>query len=409
MSQNFWNSNSNINYQELIQYIAQEPDDFAIIEWFNYGILRDSLNTSFSSVINEMYLFPDSAKYQIMDSNMNINYKDVYVHHAGNVLDMKSTNVFSIVPQYSNLSWCPSYIVDSLAVMYKYNRLYSDINVVDTLIVHLYNESANLDLGENFITGAQALNYNTDTLRFLMQWYNQTNNTPTTIMVTPNIFKIPLTINDTSISVYKIKSFFINNFIVNQSVNSPDGLVGTTFTFKPGHPYNAGDTLNLNRNYFILGSLEENGDSTYPTYRDNAFHCSSMDSIEWNISSIIPTIARYSSSASIFTPSYAFNQAFKYEHHMIFYHVVNIQGSVEEELSNNLFKVYPNPCKDILKIDVEEEIESISIYRIDGSLVKTINKYTNNDDIDVKHLKSSIYLLRIINKNKVVYEQFIKN
>ncbi|PJA07514.1 MAG: hypothetical protein COX70_06315, partial [Flavobacteriales bacterium CG_4_10_14_0_2_um_filter_32_8] len=71
MSQNFWNSNSNINYQELIQYIAQEPDDFAIIEWFNYGILRDSLNTSFSSVINEMYLFPDSAKYQIMDSNMN--------------------------------------------------------------------------------------------------------------------------------------------------------------------------------------------------------------------------------------------------------------------------------------------------------------------------------------------------
>ncbi|MDR1876013.1 MAG: T9SS type A sorting domain-containing protein [Flavobacteriaceae bacterium] len=69
--------------------------------------------------------------------------------------------------------------------------------------------------------------------------------------------------------------------------------------------------------------------------------------------------------------------------------------------------VYPNPVKDILNIKSEKEVSDITIYSIEGKLVK--HSKVSGDTVDVSSLGKGVYLLNITLKDgEKVSRKFIK-
>lgn len=69
--------------------------------------------------------------------------------------------------------------------------------------------------------------------------------------------------------------------------------------------------------------------------------------------------------------------------------------------------VYPNPTKDILKIQSEKPVESLGVYSLAGQNVLN-NKIGNLTEINVSSLPSGVYLLKMVINGKVVVEKFVK-
>ncbi|WP_313030361.1 T9SS-dependent choice-of-anchor J family protein [Soonwooa sp.] len=63
------------------------------------------------------------------------------------------------------------------------------------------------------------------------------------------------------------------------------------------------------------------------------------------------------------------------------------------DLLKSKVKLYPNPVKDVLNIDVNTNINSIEIYTITGQLVRSLDKKTKQ--VDVSHLANGVYILRL--------------
>ncbi len=72
---------------------------------------------------------------------------------------------------------------------------------------------------------------------------------------------------------------------------------------------------------------------------------------------------------------------------------------------DKLVTVYPNPTKDILNIDLNEEVKSMAIYTVDGKLIKTVY---STKSIDIAELATATYLLKIISEKKTHSTLIIK-
>jgi len=70
---------------------------------------------------------------------------------------------------------------------------------------------------------------------------------------------------------------------------------------------------------------------------------------------------------------------------------------VEEEL----YKVFPNPVSDILYIDIEPEaeVERYELFTASGSMIRTSAVEELLIDIDIHHLRSGMYFLRLYDQN----------
>jgi hypothetical protein len=68
--------------------------------------------------------------------------------------------------------------------------------------------------------------------------------------------------------------------------------------------------------------------------------------------------------------------------------------------------IYPNPVKDILFVNTKTAITKIEIYNILGKLVKTSN---NSDQINLNHLKSSLYFIKFYIDNIIITKKIIKS
>lgn len=70
--------------------------------------------------------------------------------------------------------------------------------------------------------------------------------------------------------------------------------------------------------------------------------------------------------------------------------------------------IYPNPVQDILTVQVEkpEDIQSISIYTIDGQLVYSENYFV--DHINTSELTTGMYYIQIKAENETAIEKFVK-
>jgi hypothetical protein len=84
---------------------------------------------------------------------------------------------------------------------------------------------------------------------------------------------------------------------------------------------------------------------------------------------------------------------------------------VQNASIDNLISLYPNPASSILNIENNSTlaIEAITIYGINGSVLREINNNQSFETISVSNLASGIYFVKIKCNDAVVTKKFIKN
>ena len=75
----------------------------------------------------------------------------------------------------------------------------------------------------------------------------------------------------------------------------------------------------------------------------------------------------------------------------------------DDEIENQHLTIYPNPATDVLKILNTSEYQSVTIYSIDGKVVKRI-EVSNEADINVSDLNTGLYIIGVGNE----FSKFIK-
>jgi len=84
---------------------------------------------------------------------------------------------------------------------------------------------------------------------------------------------------------------------------------------------------------------------------------------------------------------------------------ISVTTGISEIISSN-FNVYPNPAKDVLRINTNETIEEINIYSVSGALVKTV--INNTSSINISDFNKGMYLLFIKTDQGIKQSRFIK-
>ncbi|MDX1773529.1 T9SS type A sorting domain-containing protein [Oceanihabitans sediminis] len=82
-------------------------------------------------------------------------------------------------------------------------------------------------------------------------------------------------------------------------------------------------------------------------------------------------------------------------------------GFEDETFTSNTVKLYPNPVTDKLYIKSTAQIESVTIYTINGQFVKQ-SQGTDNG-INVSNLPAGLYLIQMQTATKTVNQKFLKN
>lgn len=79
--------------------------------------------------------------------------------------------------------------------------------------------------------------------------------------------------------------------------------------------------------------------------------------------------------------------------------------SIQENLLEDKTNIYPNPVKDILNIQSDEEVKTVDVYNSLGQKVMNVNK----NQVDVSSLSKGVYVLRVESKyGKITTQKFIK-
>jgi len=73
-------------------------------------------------------------------------------------------------------------------------------------------------------------------------------------------------------------------------------------------------------------------------------------------------------------------------------------------------RIYPNPVKDDLYINISEDVKSVDIYSTTGVLVLTVNNYRSGESIPVSDLPSGMYVVKVATlSGKSLIEKIKKN
>lgn len=94
--------------------------------------------------------------------------------------------------------------------------------------------------------------------------------------------------------------------------------------------------------------------------------------------------------------------------------VTNTATSTFQALNNDTnefdgyFAIYPNPVKDILNITSKQttDIRSLLVYNLLGQLIQTV--INPKEQVDVSHLKTGNYIIKVITDNGILSSNFIK-
>src|SRR5690554_659209 len=97
-----------------------------------------------------------------------------------------------------------------------------------------------------------------------------------------------------------------------------------------------------------------------------------------------------------------------------FYKIMEMSVDIDEIVGvNNHLKVYPNPAKDILEINIEDSDDAIQSYRImdaQGRLVhEDKNLHQEKVQINIEHLSMGTYFIEVVTKEHAIQRKFIKN
>jgi hypothetical protein len=286
--------------------------------WVNYGTVIDQVlgggpGMVGPATININYMNQDS----LMVGDFGGTYSAIWIHHLGDILDIKS-------PYYTQIlgtAWdaTTTYSVDSASMVYLYQRN-PNITTDDTLIFTFYQNNPVANISSSGFIGTTAANYGTDTVSVKLMKYTYTTNKPNATSTV--VVKVPLTAADTSWTFYGEKFFALPS----PYVVGANKLMACAVTFKPGYSYVLGDTMDM-KNSFYFASYEENGDGggtgTFPSYTDCNYQSAACD---YSSSGIVPIDVRYNQAGGwngYFIPSYAYTVGYAFEHHLISYRVTD--------------------------------------------------------------------------------------
>ncbi len=363
--------------------------------WFCTGVAIDNLLSNVG-VVNNYPFFPDTMGKFIFSNG---NYS-TFVHSLGEVLDPKGFQftgdpatdfIYSPTPQ--------SYSLDSMSIVYSYERNDPNVNIVDTLIVMIASNTPTTNLLGGYYAAATATfvsNYGTDTLQLHRPKYTYTTQY---LNATGSIrFKIPLTINDTA-TAFLNEKFFALPSAYNFNASK---VVIASVTFKPGYAYTEGSVISTMGNVFTFASFEENGANSYPLYQD----CNlSSPSCDYNNSLIINNDVRYNTPAAggfagSFLPSYAFGQAYRFEHHLLSFKLTAGNVGVKSVASQNEFSLgqnVPNPFtkESLVKYTLAKDVNSalFTITDVTGRIIstETVGTSTGTHSVKLGALASGLY------------------
>lgn len=81
-------------------------------------------------------------------------------------------------------------------------------------------------------------------------------------------------------------------------------------------------------------------------------------------------------------------------------------------ISTDNFKIYPNPAKDNLIIELQKsknlQNTSVSIYNTQGQLVKQLTICLSKTEIDIHNLSIGVYMVKVINNKETLQGKFVK-
>ena len=78
-------------------------------------------------------------------------------------------------------------------------------------------------------------------------------------------------------------------------------------------------------------------------------------------------------------------------------------------LTKDLIRIYPNPAQNLISIETGDESSNISIYSLQGRLLKRVDNYSSNEKLNVSNLEKGSYVVKIMRKNGVLeFSIFIK-
>lgn len=66
--------------------------------------------------------------------------------------------------------------------------------------------------------------------------------------------------------------------------------------------------------------------------------------------------------------------------------------------------LFPNPAEDVIQIESPQKIDAIQIYDLQGRLVKS-EELNGRTSLNVSELESGVYLIEILNENKILHRQ----
>jgi Secretion system C-terminal sorting domain len=373
--------------------------------WLSYAASVDSIYGNIAE-LNSNYLSWDSLLLGEFGSPAV--YEPIWINNIGDILDINA----DAFQQTTGINWNSwnNYTVDSMALVYAYERNNPNTSIVDTLVVQLYHNATATNMPTYYFQGATMLtNFGFDTVYFrAIRYLYQTNsiNAPGVVVT----YKIPLTAADTAATFFREKVWSTNAFAV------PGGrIVGSSITFKPGYTYALGDTV-ANNNAFYFGSYEEQGAGTFHIY--NYCPNSASPQCDWNVSSLVTTQGRYNTYPAnswngLFIPSWAYtNATYSYEHHLVSYKVSTLNVGVQEEVAANatLGQNIPNPATGETTIrynlaaagDVQ-----LDIFDVTGKLVMSFdqgNQSTGSYQINfsTENLEAGVYFYSLnVNGSKI--------
>jgi hypothetical protein len=76
--------------------------------------------------------------------------------------------------------------------------------------------------------------------------------------------------------------------------------------------------------------------------------------------------------------------------------------------NDQAFNFYPNPVKDILNLNYSKDITNVAVYNLLGQQVVTKNVNSNQSQIDMSHLTSGTYMVKITSNEQVKTIKVIK-
>jgi len=87
----------------------------------------------------------------------------------------------------------------------------------------------------------------------------------------------------------------------------------------------------------------------------------------------------------------------------------DVISSVEVPIADIHINLYPNPVNDILHIDTDSEIITLSIYDLNGRKVLTLDRGTESCEIDVGRLARGTYIINVVTASGSLTEKIVKD